>query len=1000
MTERILHIDVESRSPVDLPAANAFIYFDHPDTDLWCAAFSFGEDPDTWQPGDLCPDEVRDHIESGGLVGAWNCAFERLAFEKILGPRYGWPVPKLTQYRCTMVKALAMALPGKLELAAPALGLEITKDAQGGRLMLQMSKPRRPRKGEDPRKLLWWDSPDRIDRLIRYCQQDVRTEMAVDSRVLPLAPAEQALWFLDQQINSRGVYIDADLCNAAKKVVASAETRLDKELAKVTDRAVSGVSNNGQLTTWLRSKGLDIPGVAKDVIEGLLVREDLEPQVRRAVEIRQEGGKTSVAKIDAMLARRQKDGRMRGNLQFHGAATGRWCLTGDHEVLTPTGWARLDEWGGGRIATWSSSEQIAFTEAKALMFPFEGDMLHHVGKRVDQLATPDHRMPCWSPRTGEFETRNAATLGRGAVPFHGVRVNSQIVEADLLRVLVMVQADGHYTSDGDVRLRFKKQRKIERAKTLLRRAGVVFSVASHSDGTTQFSIRRRHVPLFLAMFKGKTFGWWLLDCDPQVFFDEIELWDGYRCGPQSVQYCTTNRQNAEIVQTFAHLSGRAACIVEKKDRRPEWAAAYYVNVWLQPGRGSETRERPGTVPYSGEVYCAETTTGFFLVRRNGKIWVTGNSGRGAQLQNLPRPSNEDDKQPMIDAILESKDDRLIEALYGNTLTVVADCIRGMITASPGHELFVADFSAIEARVNAWLAGENRVLDAFDAFDRGKGPDLYKVAASDIYNRKPDQISKPERQVGKVALLALGYQGGPGAFAKMAKGYGLDIATAAIPVRAAATPENIEKANKGWKDRGAKTGMGEARWMTAELIKLAWRDRNSRIVAMWHALEDAAIEAVQNPGKQVGTGKIDYKRVGSFLFCRLPSGRVLTYPYPTLKRFPAPWTDDNGKPVMRDGLVYKGVNSVTRQWSEQHFYGGLACENVVQAVARDCMVNGMMNVTKAGYPIVLTVHDEAVAERPLGEGSQEEFEALMVAPAPWMRGLPLAAEGYVSERYRK
>jgi DNA polymerase len=533
-----------------------------------------------------------------------------------------------------------------------------------------------------------------------YCIQDVRTEMAVDQRVLPLSPAEQELWLLDQEINSRGVYIDQTLCHAAKRLVGCAESRLDKELAKLTDFAVTGVSNTGQLTTWLRAKGLDIPGVAKDVIEGLLVRDDLDPVVRRAVEIRQEGGKTSVAKIDAMLARRQKDGRMRGNLQFHGAATGRWA------------------------------------------------------------------------------------------------------------------------------------------------------------------------------------------------------------------------------------------------------------------------------------------------------------GRGAQLQNLPRPSNEDDKQPMIDAILESKDDRLIEALYGNTLTVVADCIRGMITAAPGKQLFVADFSAIEARVNAWLAGESRVLDAFDAFDRGKGPDLYKVAASDIYNRKPDQISKPERQVGKVALLALGYQGGPGAFAKMAKGYGLDIATAAIPVRAAATLENIEKANKGWKDRGAKTGMGEARWMTAELIKLAWRDRNSRIVAMWHALEDAAIEAVANPGKQVGTGKIDYKRVGSFLFCRLPSGRVLIYPYPTLKRFPAPWTDDNGKPVMRDGLVYKGVNSVTRQWSEQHFYGGLACENVVQAVARDCMVNGMMNVAKAGYPIVLTVHDEVVAERPLGEGSLEEFEALMVAPAPWMKGLPLAAEGYVSERYKK
>lgn len=699
-----LHIDFETRSTVDLPKANAYIYFDDPTTDVWCAAYAFGEDdPRLWWPGDACPPEIADHVRAGGEVHAWNAAFERLAIRQILGPRYGWPVPDLRQYRCTMVSALAMSLPGKLEHAAPALGLDTVKDSAGSRLMLQMSKPRRPRKGEDPKALVWWSGEGREDRLAAYCVQDVRTEIAVSQRVLPLSPQEQELWFLDQEINDRGVFIDEKLCLAAKRLVACAEDRLDRELSKLTDHAVTGVSNTGQITTWLRAKGLDIPGVARDVIESLLIRDDLDPVTRRVVEIRQEGGKTSVAKIDAMLARRQKDGRMRGNLQFHGAGTGRWA------------------------------------------------------------------------------------------------------------------------------------------------------------------------------------------------------------------------------------------------------------------------------------------------------------GRGAQLQNLPRPSSEDDKQPMIDAILESKDDRLIEALYGNTLTVVSDCIRGMITAAPGHELVAADFSAIEARVNAWLAGEQRVLRAFEAFDAGAGPDLYKVAASDIYNRKTEHIGKPERQVGKVALLALGYQGGPGAFAKMAKGYGLEIASAYESVMSAASGENVEKARKGWEDRGHNSGMSQVRWMTAELIKLAWRERNPAIVQLWKDLERAAIEAVKTPGTQQTagiTGKITYKRVGSFLFCRLPSARVLCYPYPVLKQFKAPWTDNNGDAVYRDGLIYKGVNSVTRQWSEQHFYGGLADENVTQAVARDCMVEGMLNARKAGFPMVLTVHDEAVAEKPSGEAKAAEFEAILTCGAPWMKGLPLAAEGWVGARYRK
>ena len=703
MSERTLHIDLESRSTVELREANVYIYAEDPTTDIWCAAWAFDSDePQVWMPGDECPDEIRAHVLAGGLICCFNANFERIMWREILTPRYKWPLPTTRQFRCVMVKCLAMALPGKLENAAPALGLDIVKDAAGSRVMMQLAKPRRPRKGEAPG-LYWWNDPQKIARLVDYCKTDVRVEQAIDDRTLPLSPDEQELWYLDCALNDRGVYVDDKLCLAAKRLVACAAERLDKELAKVTDHVVTGVSNTGQITQYLRSKGLDIPGVAKDVIEGLLIRDDLDPTTRRVIEIRQEGGKTSVAKIDAMLARRQKDGRMRGNLQFHGAATGRWA------------------------------------------------------------------------------------------------------------------------------------------------------------------------------------------------------------------------------------------------------------------------------------------------------------GRGAQLQNLPRPSSEDDKQPMIEAILESKDDRLIEAMYGNTLTVVSDCIRGMISAPPGREQTAADLAAIESRVNAWLAGHQHKLKAFEDFDLRGGPDMYKVAAADVYRCKPEAITKPQRQIGKVTELALGYQGGPGAFAKMAKGYNLDIAPAAGGVREAASGENIEKAEKGWKDRGVKSGMSELRWMTAELIKLAWRERNAPVVQFWKDLEQAAIAAVAAPGKQVtagATGKIDYKRVGSFLFCRLPSGRALCYPYPALKSVKAPWTDANDQPVYRDALVYKGVNSVTRQWTEQHFYGGLADENVVQAVARDVLVNGMRNAVAAGYEMTLTVHDEIVAEHDIGFGSEAEFAECMTRLAPWMAGLPLAAEAWRGTRYRK
>ena len=334
-----LSIDFETRSVVDLPDANAYVYFDHPTTDVWCMAYAFdGEEVELWTPdSDEPPTRVFEHIAAGGLVNAWNAAFERLCFSKMMGPRYGWPVPKLTQWRCTMAAAYAMSLPGSLDMAAPAIGLDIRKDDAGYRLMLQMSKPRRPRKDE-PQKLYWWDDEAKRQRLGEYCKQDVRVERAVGSRLLPLSDAEQKVWFLDQVINDRGVYVDKELCEKSKVIVAEATRRLDAEIAEITDFAVTAASNTGAIRKWLAASGLQTDSVAKDVLETLLARDDLTQEQRRVLEIRRDGGKSSTAKIDAMLARRQADGRMRGNLQYHGAGTGRWAARGAQlqNLMRPT----------------------------------------------------------------------------------------------------------------------------------------------------------------------------------------------------------------------------------------------------------------------------------------------------------------------------------------------------------------------------------------------------------------------------------------------------------------------------------------------------------------------------------------------------------------------------------------------------------------------------------------------------------------------------------------
>lgn len=310
-------------------------------------------------------------------------------------------------------------------------------------------------------------------------------------------------------------------------------------------------------------------------------------------------------------------------------------------------------------------------------------------------------------------------------------------------------------------------------------------------------------------------------------------------------------------------------------------------------------------------------------------------------------------------------------------------------------LRAVDFSAIEARVTAWLAGEEKTLDAFRAYDAGTGPDLYKVAASLIYNVPVEDVTDAQRQVGKCAILACGFGGGVGAFAKMAKTYGLDIGEAFDPVWSAATPTNKEKVSKAWEDRGKQSGMAKKKWFAAEAIKLAWRDNSPKTVDLWKAIEDAAIEAALHPGQLIRAGAyLKYRRSGSWLFCQLPSKRVITYPYPRVEWVKTPWGSERPK------LIYKGVDSFSKKWCDQDFYGGLGTENAVQGTARDIMRDAMFRVEKAGYRIVLTVHDEILAENRADEGSFEELCLLTATRPTWAPDLPIAVEGWEGPRYRK
>lgn len=671
-----LHADFETRSTVDLTVAGLDTYSHHPDTDVWCLAYAFGDEPiEVWTPGDGFPERLRKHVESGGKLVGHNVGFELAVWNDVCVPRYGFPQLKLGQCACTQAEAYAMALPGSLERAAPAAGIEARKDAGGKRLMLQMCQPRSV---SPDGKIVWWDEPDKVARLIEYCKQDVEVERQLHKRLVPLSPAEREVWLLDHEINNRGVQIDIATATAAQATVVAEQARLHDRLREVTGNFVGFTTEVARLTEWVRSQGVDLPGVAKADVLDALALDTLPAPVREALLIRQEAGRSSTAKLSKMLSAASADGRVRGLFQYHGASTGRWA------------------------------------------------------------------------------------------------------------------------------------------------------------------------------------------------------------------------------------------------------------------------------------------------------------GRRIQPHNFPRPTM--DQKRIEDAIPYLGDAEFMDNFFGKPVDVIVNCLRAMLVPAPGKDFLVGDFSNVEGRVLAWLAGEEWKLKAFRDFDAGKGPDIYLLTAARMYGVPVGALTKksPERLVGKVSELAGGFGGGVGAFRQMEKSLHVDL---------------------GFTD--------------AELDekKQAWRAANPNIEHYWHEVEAAAINATLNLGAFSAGPKgreVKFRKDGSFLWCRLPSGRVLCYPYPKIMSVTTPWG------AQKDALTYFTVVSAVGggkviedpnangTWQRISTFGGSLVENGTQAVARDLLARALLKLEAAGFPVVMHVHDEAVCEvdENLPELALAEFCATMSTVPTWASSLPVSVDSWRGKRYAK
>jgi DNA polymerase len=323
-----LGCDFETRGVLDLRRVGTHKYAAHPDTDMLCVAFAKDDGAiELWIRGAPCPDLIVRAVIDGWTLHAFNSAFERSIWHHILTPRYGWPEPRLEQWRCSQAASLASALPADLEGVAAALRLPFRKDPHGYAAMLRLSRPRKPKKGEDPTIIYWGGREGDLELLYRYNVGDVAQERAVRRHLPPLSDAEQTLWQLDAKINNYGFHTDLELGHAAEKIVEQERAAINAEISVLTDGKVTSANQVAKIVDFARKRGHSLKSLRKRSVTAVLAH-DPGKEVRRLLELRRDGARSSVAKLPALFAHAGADSRIRGSLKFCGASTGRWSSTG------------------------------------------------------------------------------------------------------------------------------------------------------------------------------------------------------------------------------------------------------------------------------------------------------------------------------------------------------------------------------------------------------------------------------------------------------------------------------------------------------------------------------------------------------------------------------------------------------------------------------------------------------------------------------------------------
>ena len=383
---KTLSIDLETFGKADLTKSGVYKYAYDPSFEILLFAYSADEGEVKvvdLARGESIPEEVLTALTDDNVIKySFNASFERICLSSYLGRKLGnFLSPK--SWRCTKVWSGYLGLPSSLQSVGEVLGLDKQKMSEGKDLIKYFCVPCKKTNANGGRERnLPKDAPEKWELFKKYNKRDVEAEMEIQER-LKKYPLPSFLWdeyHLSEEINDRGILIDMDLVKKAIELDEKSRLELITEMEKLT--GLENPNSVQQMKMWLSNNGVETESLDKKAIAEL--QKDAPKELSRVLTLRSQLAKSSVKKYQAMENAVCSDNRARGMFMFYGAnRTGRWCLTGDHEVLTNRGWCRMDEWNGGKIACWSPyGATVSFQDAKALAFPYSGTMYKYEDKRI------------------------------------------------------------------------------------------------------------------------------------------------------------------------------------------------------------------------------------------------------------------------------------------------------------------------------------------------------------------------------------------------------------------------------------------------------------------------------------------------------------------------------------------------------------------------------------------------------------------------------------------